>query len=310
VASSILDGAVYSGMGPQMIPGNNPHQPDTSDYIGYNYVFVKGGRTINLVWRVNDTVQVNFPVNTSQVDVVDRDGAVTRVTAVNGRIPLTISPRPVYVMSVPCASSFSDVCPDHWAYPFVECMASRGIISGYADGTFKPDNSVTRAQLSKIVANSAGFNEPVSGQTYQDVPPSNTFHPFVERLSSRGIMGGYACGGSGEPCVAGNRPYFRPNAVASRGQIAKIVSNARGYSDTPGGQTYQDVPPSHTFYLFVERLSSRGIMGGYACGGPGEPCVAGNRPYFRPNANATRGQVSKIVTNTFFPNCQGAGEKE
>jgi len=46
------------------------------------------------------------------------------------------------------------------------------------------------------------------------------------------------------------------------------------------------------------------VMGGYACGGEGEPCGPGNLPYFRPNANATRGQVAKINSNTFFPGCQ------
>jgi hypothetical protein len=156
------------------------------------------------------------------------------------------------------------------------------------------------------VSNAAGFNEAITGQTFQDVPSSSDFYLYVELMSRRAIIGGYPCGGAGEPCAAGNKPYFRLNAGATRGQIAKIVSNAKGYSDTPGGQSFQDVSVSSAFYLFVERLTSRGIMGGYPCGGVGEPCGASNKPYFRPDANATRGQVSKIVTNTFFPECQGA----
>ena len=124
-------------------------------------------------------------------------------------------------------------------------------------------------------------------------------------MSGRGIIGGYACGGENEPCVApDNRPYFRPNANATRGQISKIVSNAAGFNDDAVGQLFEDVPPSNSFYVWVQRLASRGVMGGYECGGV-EPCVApDNRPYFRPYNNATRGQVSKIVANTFFPNCQ------
>src|SRR5439155_797077 len=48
----------------------------------------------------------------------------------------------------------------------------------------------------------------------------------------------------------------------------------------------------------IGRLASRGYISGYACGGPGEPCVPpGNLPYFRPNNNATRGQISKIDSN-------------
>ena len=66
--------------------------------------------------------------------------------------------------------------------------------------------------------------------------------------------------------------------------------------------------PGSTFYDFIERLASRGVMSGYPCGGVGEPCIPpDNRPYFRPNANATRGQTSKIVSNTFFPACVTPG---
>jgi endoglucanase len=213
----------------------------------------------------------------------------------------------------PCtAGQFSDVPPGSTFYPYATCLVNRGIISGYADCTFRPNNPVTRGQLSKIVSNSAGFNDPPGAQMFQDVPPGATFYDWVQRLASRGYIGGYPCGGPGEPCVAPtNRPYFRPSSNATRGQIAKIVSNAAGFSDPiPAGQfTFADVPEGSPFHLFVERLllNRPGVMGGYPCGGPSEPCIhPGNRPYFRPSSNATRGQTSKIVANTFFPNCQPA----
>jgi hypothetical protein len=118
-------------------------------------------------------------------------------------------------------------------------------------------------------------------------------------------MNGYPCG-SPEPCVPpGNLPYFRPNANATRGQLAKIDANAAGYQDPPSGHSFQDVPVGSTFYTYTQRLIGRGVMSGYTCGGTGEPCVPpANLPYFRPNANVTRGQTSKIVANTFYPNCQ------
>jgi hypothetical protein len=125
-------------------------------------------------------------------------------------------------------------------------------------------------------------------------------------------MGGYPCGlRPTEPCVEpNNMPYFRPNENATRGQLAKIVSNAAGFNEPRTEQTFEDVPKDGTFYLWIERLTSRGVMGGYACGGinpetgQAETCMApGNRPYFRPNNTVTRGQTSKIVANTFFPGC-------
>jgi hypothetical protein len=125
-----------------------------------------------------------------------------------------------------CAIVFSDVPSGSTFYQYVECLACRGIISGYPDGTFKPNNLVTRGQLSKIVSNAAGFSDPQSTQMFQDVAPGSTFFDFVGRLASRGYIGGYACGGSGEPCVPpSNLPYFRPNSNATRGQTSKIVAN-------------------------------------------------------------------------------------
>lgn len=204
-----------------------------------------------------------------------------------------------------CALSFSDVAQESAFYPYVRCLACRGALGGYDDGTFRPNNLITRGQLAKIVSNAAGlqlYSSPV--QQFEDVPPGSLFYLPITELAYKGIVRGYPCGGPGEPCVEPKRrSYFRPGANATRGQIAKIVSEAASLNDTPVGQTFEDVPFSNPFYVWVERLVSRGVMGGYECGGPEEPCRDGNRPYFRWGTNTTRGQVSKIVANTFFPGC-------
>ena len=219
--------------------------------------------------------------------------------------------------ATPCTLSFNDVPPGSTFYDYIRCLVCRGIVGGYPCGGpgepcpgqyYRPNNNVTRGQVSKIVAESAGFNDPVPStqQTFEDVPPGSTFHLYIERLSSRGIIQGYPCGGPFEPCIApANRPYFRPNNNVTRGQLSKIVSGSAGYTETPTGQTFEDVPPGSTFYLYIERIAVRGIVGGYPCGGPFEPCIGpANRPYFRPFNNATRGQMSKIAAAAFFPNCQ------
>jgi hypothetical protein len=212
---------------------------------------------------------------------------------------------------------FTDVQPADTFYPYVRCLACRQIVGGYqcggpgepCDGQgnpyFRPNVDVTRGQIAKIVSNSAGFDEDAGEQIYEDVSLPNPFYPWINRLSRRGYMGGYPCGlVSEEPCIQpGNRPYFRPANGATRGQISKIVSNTAGYGGTPTGQTFADVPAGDPFYTWIERLASRGIMGGYPCGGEGEPCDSETRPYFRPYNVVTRGQTSKIVANAFFPGC-------
>jgi hypothetical protein len=223
----------------------------------------------------------------------------------------------------PCTLSFEDVPVTNTFYPFVQCLACRGIINGYPcggefepcnqdqDPYFRPNNPVTRGQISKIISLSAGFNEPVPAtqQSFEDVVYGSPFWEYVERLYTRGVIGGYQCGiNPSEPCVPpGDRPYFRPNAGATRGQLVKIASESAGFSDAipADQQTFTDVEPGSTFWLYIERLLANrpSAIAGYPCGGPGEPCDSENRPYFRPNNGVTRGQASKIVSNTFFPEC-------
>jgi hypothetical protein len=192
-------------------------------------------------------------------------------------------------------------------YPFIRCLACKGIINGYPDGTFRPGNNVTRGQLSKIVSNSAGFSDTPTGQQFEDVPVGSTFYVYIYRLVHRGFINGYPCGAppAGACVPPGNLPYFLPNANSTRGQISKIVSNARGFNEVPTGQQFQDVGPNSTFYAYIYRLVLHNVMSGYPCGiSPAGQCVPpGNLPYFLPNNNATRGQTSKIVSNTFFPGC-------
>jgi hypothetical protein len=166
---------------------------------------------------------------------------------------------------------------------------------------------VTRGQLAKILAGAANLQNsiPSTQQTFSDVPTSNAFWLFVERLAATGAISGYSCGSPGEPCDPQQRPYFRWEANATRGQISKIIAEvAHFYEPVPSTQqTFTDVPAGNVFWLWIERLAGRGILSGYLCGGPGEPCDPQRRPYFRWGAPATRGQMSKLAAETFFPNC-------
>jgi hypothetical protein len=115
----------------------------------------------------------------------------------------------------PPAPTFSDVPTGHTFFGYVETAYNRGIISGYSDGTFRPGNNVTRAQLCKIIVLAEEwpiYSPPTA--TFSDVPAEHTFFGYVETAYSRGIISGYADG------------TFRPGNNATRGQICKIVYNA------------------------------------------------------------------------------------
>ncbi len=224
------------------------------------------------------------------------DAFVLKITDLPGPTPTPVS----------CTTHFTDVPPGSTFYPYIRCLVCEGLVSGYDDETFRPNNPTTRGQLAKIVANAAGFTEPVTGQTYHDVPPGSSFYPYIEHLTARGLVSGYQCGGAGEPCVApDNLPYFRPGNDVTRGQAAKIVAGTAAFPDPPPGeQRFEDVPPDQTFFPWVETMAWLDLISGYQCGGAGEPCVApDNLPYFRPGNDVTRGQAAKIVAGTFLAGC-------
>ncbi len=217
--------------------------------------------------------------------------------------------------------SFNDARASNTFYTYIERLYCVGAISGYPCGGpfeacgppsnpdnrpyFRIGNSATRGQFTKILSAALGWSDPASGQTFQDVPPTQTFYTYIQRAAARGLISGYLCGQNAfEPCVGpANRPYFRMNNNITRAQISKVVVLAKAWitgTPTPvptaAPYTFQDVPPNNSFYLYVEQAAVHGAIGGYLCGGVGEPCVApNNRNYFRPNFNATRGQLSKII---------------
>ncbi len=199
----------------------------------------------------------------------------------------------------PCGLSFSDVHETDYFYQPVLYLACHGVISGYADGTFRPYSNTTRGQMVKIVV--LGFGIPIvtpaSGEhTFADVPPTFPFFDVIETAAAGQIVSGYACGGPNEPCDDHNRPYFRPYNDVTRGQLAKIVVIAAAWSPAnPPDRTFADVLPGSAFYTYVETAVCHGIISGYTCGGVGEPCDSRNRPYFRQFNYSTRGQIAKIV---------------
>jgi hypothetical protein len=196
-----------------------------------------------------------------------------------------------------CPGTFSDVCPGDWFYSYVMHLNGMGAIGGYPDGTFRPNNNITRAQAMKVIVLAYDLTSgSIGNPTFADVPSGSTFFDYVEVGAGNGLTTGYPCGGPNEPCDSQQRPYFRPNNNVSRGQLAKMIVVARNWPTlNPATPTFHDVARNSTFYIYVERVAANEVINGYPCGGSGEPCDTQRRPYFRPNGTATRAQASKMV---------------
>jgi hypothetical protein len=187
-----------------------------------------------------------------------------------------------------CDPQFSDVIAGDWFYPYVRDLYCMEVVTGYGDGTFRPYNGTTRGQLAKMLVRA--FNLPAhteGGPHFSDVPEENPFYQYIETLLHFGIAGGYSDG------------TFRPNGGVTREQLAKLVTLTAGQADPAGwplhypiAARFVDVPYGTLFYPYVETAAAHSILEGYPCGRPGEPCPGA---YFRPQAGATRAQISKII---------------
>jgi hypothetical protein len=173
----------------------------------------------------------------------------------------------------PCTVPFSDVAPADYFYEAVRWLYCRGAISGYADGTFRPGNNVTRAQICKLVVEALGIpHYTPPSPTFLDVPADHPFYVYIESYW-------HYAGSCWTECF-----YFHPYNNTTRGQLAKIIVFASCWPIyTPPTPTFLDVPATDPFYQAIETAYHQGVISGYADG------------TFRPSNLITRGQVSKIV---------------
>jgi beta propeller repeat protein len=178
-----------------------------------------------------------------------------------------------------CTANYSDVLPTDYFYTPVQWLACRGVLSGYADHTFRPGNYPTRGQLSKLVVLGEGWpTDTTGGPHFSDVPTDYVYYSVIETAVNHGIISVYA------------DHTVRPGADVTRGQLCKIIVGAQGWAiDTTGGPHFTDVPPGSPFYTFVETAVNHGIISGYA------------DHTFRPGNSATRGQIAKIVYGALNP---------
>jgi hypothetical protein len=113
------------------------------------------------------------------------------------------------LLAAPVFAQPSDI-QGHWANQQISNWVDSGYISGYPDGTFKPDNSITRAEFMVLVNKSFKFTVE-AGINYNDVSPSDWFYGDLARARAAGYITGFPDG------------TMRPDSPISREQAATIV---------------------------------------------------------------------------------------
>lgn len=176
---------------------------------------------------------------------------------------------------------FSDT-KDYWAATYVDYLYSSGITTGYVDGTFRPNQNITRAQFAVMLYRYLGLDE--SAYAHVTLPFADNSKipdyaiPAVKALYTEGVING-STGTDG-------KLYFNPNASLTRAQAATMIGRTQAKGYATASLTFTDagkIPAYATYY--IQTMVAQGIIGGYTDGS------------FKPNGSITRGQMAKILYN-------------
>lgn len=146
-----------------------------------------------------------------------------------------------FSLSVPAiaASSFTDVPATFWAYNEIMEAVNKGITNGYADGTFKPGNSVTNAHFSAFLARAFYSDE------YDDTGANPWYKPYTDTLSSHNILNGTTVGSNFSGAI--NQPINRYDMAQMMYNVLKdkgttLPSNAEMTAATKKIGDWSNIP--------------------------------------------------------------------
>ena len=143
------------------------------------------------------------------------------------------------------SSTFNDVAKDCWAANYIGYMQQFGIVTGYEDGSFRPDAPVTRAEFAAIASR---FEKLTQGSaSFTDVPDTHWAVKYINFAATRGWVTGYEDGS------------FKPEHSITRAEVAAVTcrllerSADQTYIRSHIGElrTFADVTESHWAYWYA-----------------------------------------------------------
>lgn len=168
----------------------------------------------------------------------------------------------------------------YWAADYVDFLYDAGVTGGYSDGTFRPNQNITRAQFAVMLYRFLGLREGDYASVvlpFADADQIGAYAvPAIKALYTEGIITG-STGKDG-------RQYFNPNASLTRAQASAMIGRTqeKGYASAPLSFTDSAAIPAYAAE-YIQAMAAQGILGGYSDG------------TFRPGSNITRGQMAKIL---------------
>lgn len=163
---------------------------------------------------------------------------------------------------------------NHWSSEFVSKLYGLNIIAGKTAKRFRPDDTITRAELAKIAVLAFGYDVPatVTTKPFLDVEKSAWYAPYVQAVKQKGVIKGYSNG------------RFRPEANVNRVEALKILLEAAGVEvSAPDSVSFKDVSRNAWYFKYVAFAKENDLISAF------------EKRLFRPALNLTRAEAAKAV---------------
>lgn len=176
---------------------------------------------------------------------------------------------------------FSDLSLSHWSYNAVLSLYSKGIISGYEDGSIKPDNEISRAEFVKLITQSISESKSAeSKNAFTDVSRDDWFYDFILKAFN-------------EKLIFGSNGKFRPNDSITREDAAVILCRAlenKNFTLTDE-KKFKDCEN-------ISDYAKKSVALLYAA-----EIISGNGDeIFEPQRNISRAEAFQLIYNTLMKN--------
>ena len=175
---------------------------------------------------------------------------------------------------------FNDIS-DYWAAAYVDFLYNADITTGYSDGSFRPNQNISRAQFAVMLYRYLKLDENQYANVslpFADLGSIPAYAiPAVKALYAEGVITGSEKNG---------QLYFNPGSSLTRAQAAAMIgrTQAKGYALADLTFTDSAQIPTYAAY-YIRAMVGQGVINGYSDGS------------FKPHSNITRGQMAKILYN-------------
>lgn len=241
--------------------------------------------------KISEADAANMKVELERIDSVERvfrrsDNTLSdwEVVSLKGDLDklnadmdnaIKASEQPTVVVNV---SNLPSDSRNHWAQQYIGMLIDKGTIGGFPDGTFKPDDGISRAQFAAIIVKALGLPQAGRNAEFKDLSDKHWAYKAISSAVEGGLVGGFPDGS------------FRPEDKITRTQALVILAKA-----LPGGNAapraldrYKDGSDVPTWAVpAVAKAAQAGILVNYP-----------DAYVIRANDNATRAEVAALTYQT------------